>query len=118
MYDSARMANLCKTQKEFAKFIGIDVATLSKAMNGYEDYLTDSLRKKIEQAFTDRNIQSVYDNHGTVITSQKSFAPTDIKNSEPNKTIYTLLAEMRAQRESYEHERDRLLTIIEKLTIK
>ncbi len=80
MYNASRMANVCHTQKEFANFIGIDVTTLSKAMKGYDGYLTENLQKKIEKAFADHNIQNVLDNHGTVIHTQKNIHSS---SSEP-----------------------------------
>ena len=109
MYNAARMANVCHTQKEFANFIGIDVTTLSKAMKGYDGYLTENLQKKIERAFAEHNIQNVADNHGTVIQQQKNFSSTASPSEQERiDKLLDLLKEKDLQM-------NRLLTIIENM---
>ena len=109
MYNAARMAGVCHTQKEFANFIGIDVTTLSKAMQGYDGYLTENLQKKIERAFAENNIQTITDNHGTVINQQKNFTHPLPKNElERIDKFLDLLKEKDVQI-------NRLLTIIENM---
>lgn len=48
VYQNARSAGLCHTQKEWADLLGIDRTGLSSAMNGNEKALTDSLVHKVE----------------------------------------------------------------------
>ena len=109
MYNAARMANVCHTQKEFANFIGVDVTTLSKAMKGYDGYLTENLQKKIERAFAEHNIQNVADNHGTVIQQQKNFSSTASPSEQERiDKLLDLLKEKDLQM-------NRLLTIIENM---
>lgn len=109
MYNAARMANVCHTQKEFANFIGIDVTTLSKAMKGYDGYLTENLQKKIERAFAEHNIQDVADNHGTVIQQQKNFSSAASPSEQERiDKLLDLLKEKDVQM-------NRLLTIIENM---
>lgn len=43
----AKAQGLCKTQKEFARLVGIDPAGLSMAINGHERFLTNSLVGKV-----------------------------------------------------------------------
>ena len=112
MYNAARMANVCHTQKEFANFIGIDVTTLSKAMKGYDGYLTENLQKKIERAFAEHNIQNVTDNHGTVIQQQKNFSSAASPSEQERiDKFLDLLKEKDTQV-------NRLLTIIENMQAK
>ncbi len=113
LYNQARKAGLCFTQKEFAALIGISPTNFSSAMNGDEKYLTDNLFSKIEKLFTEHNLQPVTDNHGTVIQSQKKFTQKENSTSEQERIdkFLDLLKEKDVQV-------NRLLTIIENMQAK
>jgi len=112
LYNQARLAGLCHTQKEFARLLNMNEISMSMAMNGDERYLTDSLFAKIERLFADNNIQTVNDNHGTVINQQKNFGNGDAPSAEIYKA---LIEEMRESRIEKDKQIDRLLTIIENM---
>lgn len=55
IYNEARSHGICHTQGEFARLLGMNASTISKAMQGDEKYLTANLVKRIrawsEQVF-------------------------------------------------------------------
>lgn len=49
-YNTLRLRGICHTQKDFANLLGFNPASISKAFNGDDKYLTDNLIKRIEDA--------------------------------------------------------------------
>lgn len=47
VYHTARMAQVCSSQKEFAQLVKVSPATLSQALNGNPTYLTENLEIKV-----------------------------------------------------------------------
>ena len=47
IFNKARMNGLCKTQGDFALLLGMNKATISKALQGDEKYLTDNFIKRV-----------------------------------------------------------------------
>lgn len=58
VFDLARTAGMCRTQKEFAKLLGIDPTGLSLAMNGHARALTDSLVGKIRAFSVEHGLET------------------------------------------------------------
>lgn len=56
-YDRCLSAGRVRSKKDFAELIGIDRSTLSSAMNGNEQYLTDSLVARIISVVKEDNTQ-------------------------------------------------------------
>jgi len=58
IYTEAREHGICHTQGEFARLLGMNASTISKALQGDEKYLTTNLVKRIrtwaEQVFPGR----------------------------------------------------------------
>ncbi|MCM1354721.1 MAG: hypothetical protein NC229_08685 [Bacteroides sp.] len=108
MFNTARLRGQCRTQQDFANFIGINNISLSKALNGEEKYLTDNLFKKIETKFAECGI--ITDN---ITVSNGSVAQVGENNQltqqTDNTTTSRLLDEMKAQREMYDKQMTLLL---------
>lgn len=51
VFESLRFKGVVKTQKDFAKLLDYAPNNLSKAMNGNEAYLTDSLMARVKSAY-------------------------------------------------------------------
>ncbi len=115
LYNQARLAGLCSTQKEFARILNMNEISMSMAMNGDERYLTDNLFSKIERLFAEHNIQTVNENNGTVINQQKNFNTSDATQTPSIEMYKALIEEMRATRIEKDRQIDRLLTIIENM---
>ncbi|MBQ0154767.1 MAG: S24/S26 family peptidase [Bacteroidales bacterium] len=64
IFNYLRVVGEVKTQKDFAKYIGVCEATMSSAMNGNERFLTDGLLRRAESAKMRYDID-----HGNVKTS-------------------------------------------------
>ena len=47
VYHTARMAQVCSSQKDFAAKVKVSPATLSQALNGNPEYLTENLEMKV-----------------------------------------------------------------------
>lgn len=112
LYDAAIANGLCRNQKEFAELLNISETSVSKALKGNYNYLTDRLLKKTANIMDNRinlNNSSRIDGGNVVSGEQKNFA-------SPQGDFSALLAEMKSQREMYQQQTDRLLTIIEQLT--
>lgn len=108
LYNQARLAGLCQSQKEFSELLHINNVSISRALNGDPRYLTDSLLSKIEKLFADKNIQTIADNHGTINQqNQKNFT----QNTEGAAQIDKLLDLLKEK----DSQINRLLTIIEKM---
>lgn len=48
IYNEARVLGLCKRQKDFAQLLGMNQSTLSSALQGNGDYLTDSIIRRFK----------------------------------------------------------------------
>lgn len=55
VYLEARSAGLCHTQGEFAALLGVTAPTMSKALKGDEDYLTENFVFKV-RAWRDQTL--------------------------------------------------------------
>ena len=84
----ARLAGVCKTQKDFADFLGMSEHTISSALRGRENYLTDKQGDELQNT------------------------------QETPGAFGKLIDEMQAQREMYDKHLSEALRIISKLTEK
>lgn len=129
-----------ETQKErlsaFIESLGYSVREFERALevsNGTVRHTTDNLsanlKEKISTKFPQLNQDWLLLGTGQMLNSpigSKTNGANSMQyvngdqnqNGIPPQTVEKLIEEMRAQREANEKERDRLLTIIEKLTIK
>lgn len=129
-----------ETQKErlsaFIEFIGYSVREFERALdvsNGTvrhaNDTLSANLKEKISAKFPQLNQDWLLLGTGDMLNQQvgnlaegdnsmQNVNGSRNQNGVPPQTIEKFLDEMRAQREANEKERDRLLSIIERLTTK
>lgn len=57
IYLSARLANLCGKQKDFADKVGVSRSAMSAALNGVEAYLSDNLVAKVRLFAKDNGLE-------------------------------------------------------------
>lgn len=114
LYNLARLAGVCKTQKDFANFLGINEQSVCKALKGEENYLTNNFFTRIENAFNEAGISM----NTAVITAPVNIQQGDGNNNEqtqettetpPQLSIDRLLDEMQAQREMHDRMMSELL---------
>ena len=97
----ARLAGVCKTQKEFADFMGMSEHTISSALRGREGYLTENFFARIENAFNEAGISINGDNTAPVNNQQGEGLTNTQEQTQP---LEKLIEEMRAQREMYDRQ--------------
>lgn len=102
LYNLARMANLCKTQKEFADFLRMNENTISSAMRGKSAYLTDNFFIKIENALEEAGVRIDGDNNVVQTGDNNTNTPQDA-------TSLAILRELSAAREMYDRHLSRVL---------
>lgn len=65
-YNTLRVKKCVNSQKEFAQVLGMTEQTLSSAMRGKENYLTDNLMRKIADYMQNNHGINIYDQQGTL----------------------------------------------------
>lgn len=101
LYNIARLAGVCKTQREFADFLGINENTIGRALKGGEKYLTENFFARIENAFNEAGISINGDNTAPVNNQQGEGLTNTQEQTQP---LDKLIEEMRAQREMYDRQ--------------
>ena len=57
IFYAARMRGICKTQGEFARLLGMNNGTISKALQGDDRYLTDNFIKRVQTWAQQRGLE-------------------------------------------------------------
>ena len=105
-FNAARSAGLAGTQLEFAKLVGANPSSISRAISGDPVYLTEKLVFRVEKILQEKGV-IVGDNSGTI--QQTETTSPDLSG---------VLAEMAAQREMYDRHLSEAFSIIKSLTTK
>ena len=57
IFYAARMRGICKTQGDFARLLGMNNGTISKALQGDDRYLTDNFIKRVQTWAQQRGLE-------------------------------------------------------------
>lgn len=108
-YNTARMLNLVKSQKDFSAMLGLSKDTINGALNEREGYLTERLLETITERMLEHGVD-ITNGSGTQIAGANFVAGGEQKIlSNENDRWFDLCAEK-------DKQIDRLLGIIEKLS--
>ena len=108
-YNTARMLNLVKSQKDFAAMLGLSKDTINGALNERDGYLTERLLETITERMLEHGVD-ITNGSGTQIAGANFVAAGEQKIlSNDNERWFDLCAEK-------DKQIDRLLGIIEKLS--
>lgn len=108
-YNTARMLNLVKSQKDFAALLGLSKDTINGALNERDGYLTERLLETITERMLEHGVD-ITNGSGTQIAGANFVAAGEQKIlSNDNERWFDLCAEK-------DKQIDRLLGIIEKLS--
>lgn len=107
-YNTARMLNLVKSQKDFAALLGLSKDTINGALNERDGYLTDRLLETITERMLEHGVD-ITNGGGTQIAGANFVAGGEQKIlSNDNEKWFCLVAEK-------DKQIDRLLGIIENM---
>lgn len=117
-YKKAYGLGLVKNKADFAIKVGVNVASMSKALNGDGSYATENLCKKIRDAFPTIEIignfsPSITGNGNTqVVGDNSNAAPTESKPAQASDVVALSQGFLSALAKKDEHI-DRLLGLLE-----
>jgi hypothetical protein len=117
-YKKAYGLGLVKNKADFAMKVGVNVASMSKALNGDGSYATENLCKKIRDAFPTIEIignfsPSITGNGNTqVVGDNSAAAPTESKPAQASDVLALSQGFLSALAKKDEHI-DRLLGLLE-----
>ena len=115
LFQEAIELRLCISKGQFADLVGVNRSTMSSAMNGFAECLTERLVSRAERAVHPELFAPSMENSGNSHDNvQKNFeAPgTEAPNGNVTEIVKTLTEELRQERES--HERI-MMALIEKI---